>query len=208
MSLNYSFLTCKKRQPTEGFYRHLVHFHSCLASLIFVPFQPSWPLQTDNLSLAAHLTFWFESESRSVVSKSLRPQGLHSMEFSRPEYWSGLPCPLPGDLPDPGIEPASLMSPHWQVWEYWCGQPFPSPGTLPNPGTESRSPALQAGSLPAESQAKLNFLIYLSDYTIFPYTAVHKPSDSGPWVTNPVSISHLIWKGEQNFNLLSQRFQF
>ena len=30
-----------------------------------------------------------------------------SMEFSRQEYWSGLPCPLPGDLHDPGIEPAS-----------------------------------------------------------------------------------------------------
>ena len=28
-----------------------------------------------------------------------------SMEFSRQEYWSGLPCPSPGDLPDPGIEP-------------------------------------------------------------------------------------------------------
>ena len=33
------------------------------------------------------------------------------MGFSRQEYWSGLPCPLPGDRPDPGIEPASLMSP-------------------------------------------------------------------------------------------------
>ena len=30
-----------------------------------------------------------------------------SMEFSRQEYWSGLPFPPPGDLPDPGIEPAS-----------------------------------------------------------------------------------------------------
>ena len=29
------------------------------------------------------------------------------MEFSRPEYWSGLPCPSPGDLPNPGIEPRS-----------------------------------------------------------------------------------------------------
>ena len=31
-----------------------------------------------------------------------------SMGFSRQEYWSGLPCPPPGDLPHPGIEPASL----------------------------------------------------------------------------------------------------
>ena len=30
-----------------------------------------------------------------------------SMEFSRQEYWSGLPFPSPGDLPDPGIEPGS-----------------------------------------------------------------------------------------------------
>ena len=30
-----------------------------------------------------------------------------SMEFSRQEYWSGLLFPLPGDLPDPGIEPGS-----------------------------------------------------------------------------------------------------
>ena len=30
-----------------------------------------------------------------------------SMEFSKEEYWSGLPFPTPGDLPNPGIEPAS-----------------------------------------------------------------------------------------------------
>ena len=34
-----------------------------------------------------------------------------SMGFSRQEYWIGLPCPPPGDLPDPGIEAASLRSP-------------------------------------------------------------------------------------------------
>ena len=33
-----------------------------------------------------------------------------SREFSRQEYWNGLPCPTSGDLPDPGIKPASLMS--------------------------------------------------------------------------------------------------
>ena len=38
-----------------------------------------------------------------------------SMGFSRQEYWSGLPCPPPGDLPNPGTEPMSLTSPHWQV---------------------------------------------------------------------------------------------
>ena len=34
-----------------------------------------------------------------------------SGRFSRQKYWSGLPCPPPGDLPDPGTEPASLTSP-------------------------------------------------------------------------------------------------
>ena len=33
-----------------------------------------------------------------------------SMGFSRQEYWSGLPCPPPGDFPNPGIKLASLMS--------------------------------------------------------------------------------------------------
>ena len=34
-----------------------------------------------------------------------------SMGFSRQECWSGFPCPPPGDLPDPGMEPVSLVSP-------------------------------------------------------------------------------------------------
>ena len=38
-------------------------------------------------------------------------QTLLSMGFSRQEYWRRLPCTPPGDLPNPGIEPASLMFP-------------------------------------------------------------------------------------------------
>ena len=34
-------------------------------------------------------------------------QARLSIGFSRQEYWSGLPFPSPGDLPDPGIEPRS-----------------------------------------------------------------------------------------------------
>ena len=43
------------------------------------------------------------------------PQAPLSMGFSRQEYWSKLPCPPPGDLLDPGTEPASLHLLHWQV---------------------------------------------------------------------------------------------
>ena len=47
------------------------------------------------------------------------------MGFSRQEYWSGLPFPSPGDLPDTGMEPGSLATPalagrffyHWATWK-------------------------------------------------------------------------------------------
>ena len=42
----------------------------------------------------------------TVACKNPRSTG-----FSRQDYRSGLPCPLPGDLPDPGIKPVSLKSP-------------------------------------------------------------------------------------------------
>ena len=50
--------------------------------------------------------------SHSVMSNSLRPRTVAhqvplSMGFSRQEYWSGLPCPPLGDLPNPGIKPRS-----------------------------------------------------------------------------------------------------
>ena len=51
--------------------------------------------------------------SLSVVSDSLQPHGVQparllcSWGFSRQEYWSGLPCPPPGDLLNLGIEPRS-----------------------------------------------------------------------------------------------------
>ena len=52
--------------------------------------------------------------SHSVVSYSLQPHGLHqaslSMEFSRQEYWSGLPLSSPEELPNSGIEPWSPAS--------------------------------------------------------------------------------------------------
>ena len=45
-----------------------------------------------------------------VTLWTVAPQAPLSMGFSRQEYWSGLPCLPPGDLPDPGITPMSLMS--------------------------------------------------------------------------------------------------
>ena len=46
-----------------------------------------------------------------VTALTVVRQAPLSMEFSRQEYWSGLPCPSPGDLPYPEIKLASLVSP-------------------------------------------------------------------------------------------------
>ena len=63
--------------------------------------------------------------SHSVTSNSFATpwtsvhQAPLSMGFSRQESWRGLPFPSPGDLPDPGVEPASLAPPvfHCATWE-------------------------------------------------------------------------------------------
>ena len=76
--------------------------------------------------------------SRSVVSNSLRLLRLQPARllcpwgFSRQEYWSELPCPLPGDRPNPGIEP---RSPTLQV-DYLLSEP---PGKPKNTGVGSLS---------------------------------------------------------------------
>ena len=58
-----------------------------------------------------------DSVSRSVVSDSATPwtvvrQAPVSLGFSRQEYWSGLPCPSPGNLSDPGFESRPLTCRH------------------------------------------------------------------------------------------------
>ena len=62
------------------------------------------------------------------------PQSPLSMGFARQEHWSGLPCPPPEDLPDPGIEPHLLCLLHWQV------------GSLPPEKPSSLSRVLQSGN--------------------------------------------------------------
>ena len=46
-----------------------------------------------------------------VIPGTVVCQALMFMGFSRQEYWSGLPFPTPGALPNPGIEPKSPVSP-------------------------------------------------------------------------------------------------
>ena len=53
----------------------------------------------------------FSCVQLSATLCTVAHQAPLSMGFSRQEYWSGLPCPPPGDLPDAGTEPASLWCP-------------------------------------------------------------------------------------------------
>ena len=53
-----------------------------------------------------------------------------SVGFSRKEHWSGLPCPPPGDLPDPAIELVSLMSPAFTGGFFTAGARWEALGTL------------------------------------------------------------------------------
>ena len=73
----------------------------------------------------------------SRVQLFATPWTIQSMEFSRPEYWSGEPFPSPGDLPNPGIEPRSPA-----LWEdslpaepqrkpEWVAYPFSSRSSQP-----------------------------------------------------------------------------
>jgi len=67
------------------------------------------------------------SVSHSVVSDSLWPHGLYiphqaplSMGMSRQDYWSGLPFPSPGDLPNPGIKSgSSALQADSLTWDIW-----------------------------------------------------------------------------------------
>ena len=56
-----------------------------------------------------------------------------SMEFSRQEYWSGLPFPSLGDPPDPGIEPGSPEAPALQADSLPLSHQGRSRLSIPNP---------------------------------------------------------------------------
>ena len=61
-------------------------------------------------SLRRECVYVFSHVQLFVTPWTVAHQAPLSMEFPRPEYWSELPFPTPGDLPNPGIEPQSLVS--------------------------------------------------------------------------------------------------
>ena len=67
------------------------------------------------LLLCASVLSHFSRVRLSPTLWTVGRQAPLSVGFSRQEYWSGLPCPPPGDLPGPGINPSLLPLLHWQV---------------------------------------------------------------------------------------------
>ena len=61
------------------------------------------------------LLSYFSRVRLFVTLWTVAPQAPPSMGFSRHQYWSGLPCRPPGDLPDPGSNLHLLYLLHWQV---------------------------------------------------------------------------------------------
>ena len=83
--------------------------------------QSTWSLakMTMLLLLLTHFScFWL-----CVTLWTAAHQASLSMGFFRHEDWNGLPCPPPGDLPDPGIEPGS----HWLQWDSLPSEPQGKP---------------------------------------------------------------------------------
>ena len=76
---------------------------NCTYTLVSVQFSDCCDCYQDVFFL---WTYLYVSENHSVQLFVIL-WTIQSMEFSRPEYWSGLPFPSPGDLPSPGIEPRS-----------------------------------------------------------------------------------------------------
>ena len=89
----------------------------------------SWPRDWTYISYVSCTDSWILYEADSSVGLS---EKLGHIQFSRQEYWSGLPCPPPRDLPNPGIEPTSPVSPALQM-DSLPAEPQGKPGPMAYP---------------------------------------------------------------------------
>ena len=117
-------------------------------------------------------------------------QGPPSMGFSRQEYWSGLPFPSPGDLPDPGIEPGSPVLQADFLLTELQGKP-----AIPDWGTK----ILQAmcSSPPKQNSIKTNFTSFnffmkleLTCNTVFIFKVCN----------STICYMYIIWSVHNKFN--------
>ena len=96
--------------PIQGWNPHLLHLlHWQSGSLLLMPTG-----NTKYLHVCLHAKL-LQSCSTPCEPISVSCQAPLSMGFSRQEYWNGLPCPPPGDLPDSGIEATFPAAPALQL---------------------------------------------------------------------------------------------
>ena len=104
----------------QGTLKSLLQHHNSKASILqhsaFFTVQLSHAYTTTGKTIALHMDY-ICVHAKSLQScltlcdpKDCSRQAPPPTGFSRKEHWRGLPCPPPGGLPDPGLEPASLMS--------------------------------------------------------------------------------------------------
>ena len=123
-----------------------------------------------------------ERESRSVVSDSLQPHGLHSSwNFSRPECRSGQPFPSPGDLPNPGIEPRSAALPSDSI-------PAEPPGKPKN--TEESSLSLLQGIFPPQES---NWGLLNCRQILYQLSYQGSPSETRSVMSNSLQLKIVEW---------------
>ena len=134
---------------------HTVKYYSAIKRNEIMPFAPTW------MDLEIVILNEVKSESCSVtfIWLFLTPWTIQSMEFSRPEYWSGQLFPSPGDFPNPGIEtrPPALQA------DLLSTEP---PGKPKNTGVGSLSLLQQIFPTQESNQVLLNckWIVYQLSY--------------------------------------------
>ena len=119
----YPFLLCLSWKPQTG-----LPVPPPAHTFLSFDFSWRWQLRSDLCHLRELLGFpgspiCLHDHHACVLShiqlfatpQTVAQQASLSMGFSRQEYWSGLPIPPPGDLPQPRIKPLSPVSLHWQA---------------------------------------------------------------------------------------------
>ena len=93
--------------------------------------------------------YFYHSKSVLMILWTVAYQAPPSMGFSRQEYWSGVPLPSPGHLPDPGIEPRSPALQADTLQSEPPEMPVSVTGELKAPGTGKSS---IAATMPPKTQ--------------------------------------------------------
>ena len=179
---------------------HLIYNRSCTYELVmnlpqfpqagFVPILLMGRMRlraVEQLTRCAHMLSRFSRVWLFVTPQTVAHQASLSMGFSRQEHWSGLPCPPPGDLPDPGIEPSLLCRLHWQA----VSLPLAPPGepklsntlslhimAFPHSsvGKASASNVGNQGSIPGSGSSPGE-----ANGSPLQYSCLENPMDKGSW---------------------------